>query len=133
MHDEFMLQYQIPICELFGLVHYGCCEDLTRKIDILRQIPNLRRIAVTPWADAARCAEQIGPAYCVSWRSSPSDTVCCGFDPGRVRRIIREGLAAFCRNGCPVEINLKDVKTVQGEPNRLRRFAAICREEIGAR
>jgi len=43
MHDEFMLQYQIPICKLFGLVAYGCCEDLSRKIGILRQIPNLRR------------------------------------------------------------------------------------------
>lgn len=60
MHDEFMLQYQKPICALFGLVAYGCCEDLTEKIDILRTIPNLRRIAVTPWADAERCASKAG-------------------------------------------------------------------------
>ncbi|GAI58840.1 unnamed protein product [marine sediment metagenome] len=47
----------------FGLVAYGCCEDLTYKVDMLRQIPNLRRIAVPPFADAAKCAEQIGRDY----------------------------------------------------------------------
>ena len=60
LHDEFLLQYQLPILEKFGLTAYGCCEDLTRKIKLLRKIPNLRRIAVSPFANAARCAEQIG-------------------------------------------------------------------------
>lgn len=65
MHDEFLLQYQIPIMEKFGLTAYGCCEDLTRKISILKKIPNLRRIAVTPWANVAECAEQIGQDYVI--------------------------------------------------------------------
>ncbi|MFZ2658481.1 MAG: hypothetical protein WAX69_26345, partial [Victivallales bacterium] len=47
MHEEFLLRYQMPIAEKFGLVAYGCCENLTNKIDILRKMPNLRRIAVT--------------------------------------------------------------------------------------
>ena len=57
-HDEFLFQYQIPIMEHFGLVHYGCCEDLTRKIDMLRQLKNLRSIAVTPAANLRKCAGQ---------------------------------------------------------------------------
>ena len=60
MLDAFILQYQIPGLKKFGLVALGCCEDVTRKIDGFRQIPNLRRIAVTPFADAAQCAEEIG-------------------------------------------------------------------------
>ena len=32
MYYEFLLQYQIPIAEKFGLLAYGCCEDLTKKI-----------------------------------------------------------------------------------------------------
>ena len=55
MHDEFLLQYQLPILKQWGLVGYGCCENLTQKIDILRQIPNLRVIGVTPRADVRRC------------------------------------------------------------------------------
>lgn len=130
MHDEFMLRYQLPICRLFGLVAYGCCEDLSRKIGILRQIPNLRRIAVTPWADVARSAEAIGGDYCVSWRPSPTDTVCRGFDAVAVDRLLRAGCERFRRHGCPLEVNLKDVKTLQGDATRLPRFAAIARRVL---
>jgi len=128
MFDEFMLQYQIPIMEKFGLVAYGCCEDLTRKIDLLRQIPNLRRIAVAPAADVAKCAEQIGTDYVISYRPSPADMVSYGFDPDRIRRILRRDLAA-CR-GLHVDITLKDVETVQGDPTRIRRWTEVARSVI---
>ncbi|NLL83506.1 MAG: hypothetical protein GX230_04610, partial [Lentisphaerae bacterium] len=42
--------------EKFGLVHYGCCEDLGEKIGMLRQLKNLRSIAVTPVANVRHCA-----------------------------------------------------------------------------
>ena len=128
MHDEFLLQYQLPILSQFGLAAYGCCEDLTRKIDMLRQIPNLRRIAVAPVADLASCAEQIGTDYVISWRPSPAEAVCCGFDPDRIRRITREGLA-ICR-GQHVDITLKDIDTVQNDPTRLVEWAKIVREVV---
>ena len=126
--NEFMLQYQLPIMEKFGLVAYGCCEDLTLKIDVLRQVPNLRRIAVAPIADVARCAEQIGTDYVLSYRPSPSDMVGYDFDPDRIRRILRRDLEA-CRE-CHVDITLKDVETVQGDPERVRRWVEIAREVI---
>ena len=126
MHDEFMLQYQLPILKRFGLVAYGCCEDLTNKIDILRQIPNLRRIAVSPFADAARCAEQIGQDYVLSYRPSPADMVSYGFDRDRIRSILRRDLDA-CR-GCHVDITLKDVQTVENDPERVRKWVALTRE-----
>jgi len=130
--EEFMLRYQRPIMERFGLAAYGCCEDLTLKIDVIKTIPNLRRIAVAPAADVARCAEQIGDAYVLSYRPSPSDMVGYDFDPARIRRILRRDLEA-CR-GCHVDITLKDVETVQGDPERVRKWVQIARdviEEIG--
>ena len=126
MHEEFLLQYQLPIMENWGLAAYGCCENLTRKIDMLRKAPNLRIIAVTPRADVRLCAEQIGADYVVSWRPNPTDMVCCQFDEGLIRRIIRAGLEA-CR-GCRVHIHLKDIETVQGEPDRLARWVRIVRD-----
>ncbi|MHC4886033.1 MAG: uroporphyrinogen decarboxylase/cobalamine-independent methonine synthase family protein, partial [Planctomycetota bacterium] len=77
MHDEFLLQYQLPILKRFGRVAYGCCEDLTRKIDMLRQIPNLRRIAVAPVADIRKCSEAIGTDYVMSYRPNPVGQICC--------------------------------------------------------
>jgi hypothetical protein len=130
MHNEFLLQYQLPILRKFGLVAYGCCEDLTHKIGILRQIPNLRRIAVSPFANVARCAEQIGRDYVLSYRPSPADMVSYGFDEHRIRTILRRDLQA-CRN-CFVDITLKDVETVQGDPSRVGRWVAIARQEIEA-
>jgi len=129
MHDEFTLQYQLPIMSEFGLSAYGCCEDLTEKIDMLRQIPNLRRIAVTPVANVRRCAEQIGTDYIFSYRPNPSEMVCCGFDPEHVRRVITGALKDS--NGCFVDITLKDVQTVEGQPERLREWVRIVREVAG--
>lgn len=125
MHWEFMLQYQLPIMEKFGLTHYGCCEDLTHKIDILRRVPNLRRIAVVPWADVAACAEQIRDDYVISWQPNPSEMGCCGFDPEKVRSIARDALDKM--QGCHVDIVFKDVQTVEGHPERLREWSRIMR------
>jgi hypothetical protein len=127
-HDEFLLQYQIPILKEFGLTAYGCCEDLTKKIGILRQIPNLRRIAVSPFADAARCAEQIGADYVLSYRPSPAEMVGYGFDPDRILTILRRDLRA-CR-ACHTDITLKDVETVQGDPTRVREWVKLTRRVI---
>lgn len=129
MHDEFMLQYQLPILKEFGLVAYGCCEDLTNKIDILRQVPNLRRIAVAPVADLAKCAEQIGTDYVMSYRPNPADMVCVGFDESKIRKIIGEA-ARICE-GQYWEINLKDVDTVENDPSRLKRWVEIVRDVLG--
>jgi len=128
MHEQFLLRYQLPILQHFGLSAYGCCEDLTHKIDMLRQIPNLRRIAVAPAANVAKCAEQIGEDYVLSYRPSPVDAVGYDFSPTRIRAILRRDLQA-CRD-CHVDITLKDVETVQSDPNRVRKWVAITREVI---
>jgi hypothetical protein len=128
MHNEFMLQYQLPILKKFGLVAYGCCEDLTNKIDMLRQIPNLRRIAVSPFADTARCAEQIGQDYILSYRPSPADMVSYRFDQGRIRSILKQDLEP-CRE-CHVDITLKDVETVEKDPERIKKWVTLTRQVI---
>ena len=112
MFDEFMLQYQEPIISRFGLSAYGCCEDLTLKIPLLRKIRNLRRISVTPWANLANCVQQIGTDYVISWRPNPSEVICTGLNPERVRRITREALDAT--RGCHIDITIKDHETLPG-------------------
>ena len=131
--DEFMLQYQIPIIERFGLSAYGCCEDLTHKIDLLRRIKNLRRIAVTPWSNIRRCAEQIGKDYIVSWRPNPSSAVSHGVDESFVRNELQQAFDIFDANGCMFDINLKDVETVSGDAGALIRWCQIVRDEIEKR
>jgi hypothetical protein len=128
MHDEFLLQYQLPMIRNYGLSAYGCCEDLTNKIDMLRQIPNLRIIAATPLANLAKCVEQIKRDYVISWRSNPTDMVCGSFDKARIRRIIRGGLDAA--KDSVMHIHLKDVETVEEEPARLKEWVRIVKNEM---
>lgn len=126
MHEEFLLNYQLPILESFGLVAYGCCEDLTKKIDMLRKIPNLRRIAVSPFANVASCAEQIGKDYVASYRPSPADMVAYGFDAARIRSILKKDFSSL--KNCHFDITLKDVETVGKDPDRVRKWVALTRE-----
>jgi hypothetical protein len=126
MHEEFLLRYQMPIMEQFGLVAYGCCENLTSKIKMLRQIKNLRSIAIAPSANVANCAEQMGTDYVFSWRPNPAQMVCVGFDETNIRRILQNGLEES--RGCRVHILLKDVETVEGDLSRLSRWVQIARE-----
>ncbi|MBO4298595.1 MAG: hypothetical protein J5998_07330, partial [Clostridia bacterium] len=129
MFWEFILQYQQPILEAFGLTAYGCCENLTDDIPYLRRIRNLRRIAVSPFANARKCAELIGRDYILSWRPNPSLMLATGLDEDLVRRHMREHFAIFKENRSFFDITLKDVETVNRHPENVRRWVQIVREE----
>jgi len=130
MFWEFILQYQLPILEKFGMIAYGCCENLTGVIPYLRRIKNLRRIAVSPFSDARKCAEQIGKDYIVSWRPDPSSMISTGLNEEFVRNYMRDHFAIFKENGNYFDITLKDVETVAHQPQNIKRWTEIVREEI---
>ena len=130
MFYEFLLQYQMPIMEKFGLVAYGCCEDLTMKIDYLRKIPNLKRIAVSPFANTKSCAEQIGRDYIVSWRPSPSLMLSTGLDEDFVRNYLREHFSIFKEHKNQFDITLKDVETINHQPENVKKWVTIVKEEL---
>lgn len=130
MFEEFMLRYQIPLMERFGLSAYGCCEDLTQKIPYLRKIKNLRRVGVSPFADVKQCAEQIGGDYIVSYRPNPATFIAKGIHEDYIRSELRKQLDILHRNGCYVEVEYKDVETVNHDPNAMGRLIQITREEL---
>lgn len=130
MHKEFAIDYQKPIMEQYAASAYGCCEDITHKIDILRSIKNLKQISVTPASNLEKCAEQIGSDYVISWRPNPTDHVCTNFDRNRIERKIMEGCAILNKYGCHYEINLKDVVSVHKDRSRIPEWIKIVRNII---
>ena len=60
MFAEFVLPYQIKLAERFGLNYYGCCEGLDRRWEYVKQIPRLRRVSVSQWADIPKMSEMLG-------------------------------------------------------------------------
>lgn len=127
--NEFLLQYQIPILARFGLTAYGCCEDLTHKINVLRQIPNLRRISVSPFAKVRPCVEQIGTDYVISYRPNPAELLGNNYREN-IRKTLQRDFDILRHTH--FDITLKDVETVQGDPQRLRDWVALTRSCIDA-
>jgi hypothetical protein len=127
-HEEFLLEHQLPLLDRFGLVAYGCCEPSTYKFDMMkRRVPRLRRVSVSPWCDIGTAAEALGDKFVLSWKPTPA-MLAGVFDPDVVRRYIRETLEKA--RGCIVEIILKDTVTIGRDPERIRAWTRIAREEI---
>ena len=126
MHEEFALQYERRWLDRFGLTYYGCCEPLDRKIDILKSVPNLRKISMSPWVDIARGAENIGDQYVFSMKPNPAILAEDDWNPEKARQVLREALEKA--RGCVVEVIMKDISTVRYEPQRLWEWADIAME-----
>lgn len=118
MFKEFELDYIKPIAERFAYTYYGCCEPLDNKIDMLKEISNLRKIGCSPWANVERCAEQIGKNYVLARKPNPA-FVAIKTDPEVIRKEIEETVNICTKYGCPYDYVLKDISTVSNRPENL--------------
>ncbi len=126
MHEEFALQYELKYLRRFGLTYYGCCEPLHKKIGILRKVPNLRKISMSPWVDVDEAAEAVGRDYVYSLKANPAFLSWKKWEPGVVRKDLEDNLRKT--KNCVVEIILKDISTVAYEPQRLWEWAQMAGE-----
>jgi hypothetical protein len=128
MYAEFIFPYELPLLQRFGLVCYGCCEPVDKRWHVIKQIPNLRRVSVSAWADWARTAEMLGDQYIYSMKPSPAPLAIPSFDEEAARADLRRGLEVT--RGCHVEIIMKDNHTINNDPRRLIRWVQMAREEV---
>lgn len=129
MHWEFAIRHDMQWLERFGLTYYGCCEPLDRKIEILRKIPNLRKISISPWCDIERAIGEIGSDYVISQKPSPASLAESQWQPEKARADIREVLEK-AEGKCHIEFIMKDISTVRYEPQRLWEWSKIAMEEV---
>lgn len=131
--EEFIFPYQAEIAERFGLVYYGCCEPVHTRWDVVRRLPDLRSVSVAPLCDQSIMAEALGADYVFSRKPNPTLISTPRFDEALIREDLRTTLDVTAAHGCPVEIIMKDVHTLQNEPWRLARWVELAREEIAGR
>jgi len=124
MHWEFALQYEKRLLERFGLSVYGCCEDLTNKLDHVFKIANLRQVNISPFADVERCAENFRKDYIFSWKPHPSQLV-GDFNTEAIKENIRHALEVT--QDFVFEIVLKDTHTCENHPERFTIWSDIAR------
>jgi hypothetical protein len=129
LFEEFILPYQIAVVKRYGLCYYGCCEPVHSRWEALTKIPNLRSVSVSAWCDENLIAEAMGRDYVYSRKPNPTLISTKVFDESLIRQDIRTTLDAA--KDCNVELVMKDVHTLAGEPWRAARWVEIVREEIG--
>ncbi|MDP7395920.1 MAG: hypothetical protein QGF67_07515 [Lentisphaeria bacterium] len=123
--NEFLLQYQAPVLERFGLVSYGCCEPLDNNLEaLLRHLPNLRRVSVSAWCDRARAAEKLTDKYLYAYKPNPA--LICG--PQAHLEAAEEQLRETIdmTKDCHLELIMKDTHTFQKEPQRITQWTEMA-------
>lgn len=126
--EEFIFPYQLSIAEKFGKCYYGCCEPVNNRWHILKRISNLARVSVSPWADEEFMAQELGSDVIYSRKPNPTLISTGIFDEEAIRADISHTLAVA--KDCRVEIIMKDVHTLNNQPERLPRWVELTREVI---
>jgi len=128
LFSEFIFPYQLAVIEKFGLCYYGCCEPVHSRWNVLKQIPILRSVSISPWCDEEYMVSEIGRDYVYSRKPNPSYISTRHFDDDVIRNDIRQTLNVA--RDCNVEIVMKDVHTLSGDPERMARWVRLTREVI---
>jgi hypothetical protein len=119
---EYDIKFSIPLAERCAYTYYGCCEPLYDRIHIIKRIPNLRKIGVSPWSDVEISAREIKGDYVFSRKPNPA-FVAIKVDPDHVREEAEKTVKACLKYGCPCDITLKDISTVGNRPENLMIWA----------
>jgi hypothetical protein len=120
MHWDFAIAHDLRWLSRFGLVYYGCCEPLDNKIGLMRKIPNLRKISVSPWCDTGKITAQVGGDYVMSRKPNPAIFAAGSYDEEEAERQLTEFMEAA--GDGHVEIIMKDISTVKYHPENLWRW-----------
>ncbi len=133
LFHEFCFPYYRDVVEPLGLLYYGCCEPAHPFWEDLRQLPQLKKISISPWCDQRFMGEALAGTGIVFSRKPDPNFLSVD------RRLNEEAWAAHIREtveaarGVPLEIIIRDVYTVHGEIENARKAVAIARREAGRR
>lgn len=130
MCQEFAFDYEKEWASLFNYVYYGCCERLDNKIDGLKTLGNLRKVSMSPFANLEAGMEKIGDSIVVFFKPNSNylttDTPCWD--------LLEKELVDACtwaqKYGCHLEIIMKTIITLRGEPQRLWKWCDLATQVI---
>jgi hypothetical protein len=125
MWEEFLLNYQRPIIERMGAISYGCCENLTHKLDGVLSLPNLRIVTCSAWSDLDTVIDKVGTKHVIMWREKATD-ICFPDDTVSIKAKIEDHFKRL--QGCHYQIILRELQTLCGHQKRLHEWVDIAKE-----
>jgi hypothetical protein len=116
MYSEFLQPYHVRLADILGdrRLYYHGYEDLTRKIPIIRELPDLRRFHVSPWTDLAKAVDQLERDFVLEVHSHPAETTLV-HTPDQMREDLERIMSIG--GDSVMDINLSDIETVNGDPS----------------
>jgi len=127
MFEEFVFPYQLRIQEKFGLNSYGCCEPLDKRWEIIRNIPRLRKVSVSAWANLEDMANNLEDKYCYCLKPNPADLAISRLNKEKIRKELRN--AFKITKNCRVEVLMQDNHTIGKNPQNVIDWVGIAKEE----
>jgi hypothetical protein len=133
LFHEMIFPYYRDIAALFGFVYWGCCEPVDPIWEkSISQLPNLRAVSISRWANQAYMAEALeGRSIVFSRKPNPNLLgVSAAFDEEAWAEEIRKTLELTAPRGLPTEFVVRDVYSLHGNLDKARRAVEIARREI---
>jgi hypothetical protein len=127
---EFCFPYYRDVCELMGLLYYGCCEPVNMFWEDIRNLPHLKKVSISVLCDQPFMGDALrGTDIVFSRKPDPKFLgVDVSLDEDAWRGHIRETLEAT--RDVFVEFIIRDVYTMHGNLTKARRAVDLAREEI---
>ena len=133
MYADLIFPSYKKVMDAFGLVSYGCCEATHPFWDsCLKAQENLRKVSISPWCDETFMGDVLRGTNITYLRKPPAtilgmDTP--NLDEEAARACFRK--TAEASKGCKTEIIQRDVYQIGHNPEKVRRYVQIAREELG--
>ncbi len=132
MSRDFAFAYEREFANLFFETYYGCCERLDNKVDLLkREFPNLRKISMSPYCNIENGMEKLGGTKTV-FSFKPNSNYLAGDEEDM--NFLKDELTQVCelaiKHNCQVEILMKTIITLRGDPKRLWRWCDMATQII---
>lgn len=128
--EEFEMPYIMRMAREFGNIYYGCCEREDDKLEMVRKIPNIRKVSCSPWSDRQQFSEKIGDNLIMSNKPTPAFIAVESVDWQEVRRDLEYTVKLAKKYHVNLEIILKDISTVRLNPDRLTQWADIAMDVV---
>ncbi len=130
MTDEFAFEHEKEWADLFGCIYYGCCERLDHKAEQLKTFSNLRKVSLSPFANMEQGMEKFGKDTVISFKPNSNYLALDAPDYDLLERELTDVCALAQKYGSSVEIVMKTIITLRGEPQRLWKWCDLASRVI---
>ena len=133
LFHELCFPYYRDLAAMFGLIYWGCCEPADPIWETsLSQLPNLKAVSISRWANQSYMAEALAGKGIVFSRKPNPNLLGVGerLDEDAWAKEIRETLEITAGKDIPLEFVVRDVYSMHGDLGKPRRAVEIARREI---